>query len=66
MSTYKKLPKVSVDRLAYTKREVAIACGVSIASVDRWMRDGKIKFKKVGHRVFFPVDEVVRFTSLEA
>jgi len=40
------------DRAAVSPSELAAALGVSLATVKRWLRMGKVKSARIGRRVF--------------
>lgn len=52
-------------RRAYQKREACVALGgISLATLDRWIRAGRIRaLKPAGGIVLIPADEIERFLA---
>jgi len=42
-----------------TKKEAALFCKVSIATINRWMKLGKISYLKLGRKVLFNQAQVI-------
>lgn len=42
-----------------SKKETATFCGVSIPTINRWMKDGKLSYIKIGRRVLFSQLQVI-------
>ncbi|MEZ5040294.1 MAG: helix-turn-helix domain-containing protein [Saprospiraceae bacterium] len=43
-----------------TKKETAYFCKVSIATINRWMKTGRISYLKLGRKVLFNHDQVLQ------
>jgi excisionase family DNA binding protein len=53
-------------RIAWTAQELAASLGVSAKHVYRMCAAGEIEHRRLGHRVFIPVDVVRRLVGDEA
>ena len=53
-------PTQIAERLAYSRRQGAVALGVSVPLVDRLIADGKIRSIKLGDRRLIPAEEINR------
>ena len=54
----------SRSRLVYRKRGAAEQLGVSVSTIERWMRRGLIPFTKIGPRmVLFHRDDLAEFAD---
>lgn len=42
-----------------SKKELAHMCGVTIFTISKWMKDGKISYLKIGRKVLFPEKKVL-------
>ena len=42
-----------------TRKEVAIICEVSLSTIDRWMKQGKLNYFKIGRSVRFRKEQVM-------
>ena len=51
------------SRVSLSKQEVASRLGVSSDSVDRAIRQGKLKIIRFGRRVLIPASEVARLLA---
>jgi excisionase family DNA binding protein len=54
---------MSENRVSYSKQEVAARLGVSRDSVDRRIREGKVKIVYFGRRVLIPASELARLMA---
>ena len=53
--------KREVDRLALTRKEAAVALGISIPTLDRLVQRGLLRPSRALRRPLFPVPEIERF-----
>ncbi len=58
LATAPKNPKESED-VFLTAKEVSKLLGVSLVSLHKWKRDGKIKFHRFGTRIRFKRSEIL-------
>ena len=56
-------PVDSVPRLSLTRSEAAEALGVSVNTIDAWIRNASLPHLKVGRCVLFPVHELEKWLS---
>ena len=42
-----------------SKKETAEFCKVSLATINRWMKDGRLRYLKLGRRVLFNQEHVL-------
>lgn len=47
-----------VPKVAYSRREAAQATGMSVSTIDRATRSGKLRAKRVGHLVRILADDL--------
>lgn len=43
-----------------TKKETAQFCKVSIATINRWMKKGRLSYLKLGRKVLFNQNQVIQ------
>lgn len=53
------------DREAFKSEEVAEMLGISAFTVRKWLRDGRIKGRKIGRTWFVPKAEIERLMTIE-
>lgn len=51
-------------RLGYKRREFCRSLGISMNTLDRWVRAGHVRTVKVGGTVFIPADEARRIMEV--
>ncbi len=59
----KPIPMESVTQITQimmTKKETASFCKVSIATINRWMKKGKLSYLKLGRKVLFSQSQVIQ------
>lgn len=61
MSDSQPAPNEGVDRLAFSMKEAAKACGICERSIWQAIRDGHLKAAKLGRSVRIRADELDRF-----
>ena len=49
------------ERLAFTKKEAAVLLGLSESTVHKLTLNGKIKCKRVGRRILYPMENLKEF-----
>ena len=57
---------MSEIKILYSRQEAARQLSVSVRTLFDWVKEGKIRPKRVGGRVLFPHRELERFASEEA
>lgn len=48
-----------MEKRFLSKKELATLVGVTIVTISRWMKDGKISYLKIGRRVLFQEQKVL-------
>lgn len=51
---------IQINSKFMTKKETAYFCKVSIATINRWMKTGRISYLKLGRKVLFNHDQVLQ------
>lgn len=51
------------DKILYSRREAAAALGVCVLTVDKLVRCGELKPRRIGDRVMFTYEELQRFAA---
>lgn len=52
-----------MDKINYSRNEVAVILGVSVDTVDSLVKNGHLHKTKIGARTLFNKDEIIRFTD---
>ena len=53
-----------MERLAYTRREAAELCSVSVGTFKNWEKRGLVSTRKIGRKVLVPRDEILALLKL--
>lgn len=54
-----------VKRVAFSIAETAVMLGCSERSIRTWIKEGQLKSRKIGRRVFVPADALDEFLMAE-
>ena len=55
-----------MECLNYSPREASKVIGISERTLWKLTKEGKVPFKKIGNRTFYPVDAIKAWNELEA
>jgi excisionase family DNA binding protein len=53
----------SVPKLLYTRKEVAYSLGLSLRSVCTLLKNGQLKYRRIGAKVLIPQENLIRFAK---
>jgi excisionase family DNA binding protein len=52
-------------KLLFTRKEAGYSLGLSLRSISTLLKNGTLKFRKVGTRTLIPHQEIVRFSKTD-
>lgn len=55
----------SMGKMYFSKEEACTELLVSLSTVSRWLKEGKISYRKVGRRVLIPTIDIINIGKME-